>query len=115
MGPALALREIAGVHQEEHDLLQDLEVPRRVGSEQLLQLLEVHRLQVPGEERLLEPLQALHGAHELDRLRVRERARPMEEVAVAALEILEVAEVVQLLEEPLERLAALRRGRADLT
>src|SRR5581483_7730624 len=101
--PALALGQVARVHEEQHDLLQELEVPRALGTEQRAEALQVDRFEVAGEELLLEPLQPLHLAHELDGLGVGERLRALEQVAEATLEVLQVAEVLELLEEVLER------------
>src|SRR6059036_3158025 len=99
VGASLALRHVARVDEQDHDLLQELEVARRLRPEERAQALEVDRLEVPREQRLLEALQALHLAHQLDRLAVGERLRALEEFAVAPLEVLEVTDVVQLLEQ----------------
>src|SRR5262249_58487156 len=77
-------------------------------AEQLAQAVEVDRLEVAGEQLLLETPELIHGAHELERLLVGERLRPVEEVTVAALEVLERPDVVQLLEELVEQLAGSR-------
>src|SRR5439155_15658407 len=102
---SLALRHVARVDEQDHDLLQQLEVARRLRAEERAQALEIDRLEVPGEQRLLEALQALHLAHQLDRLAVGERLRALKEVAVTPLEVLEVADVLQLLEQVFERAA----------
>src|SRR5262249_47313465 len=101
----LALGHVARVHEEEHHFLQELEIPRRVGAEKGAQRLQVDRLEVAGEELFLEALETLHLPHELDGLAVRERLRPLEEIAVAAVEVLEVADVLELIEQVGERAA----------
>src|SRR5947208_16953865 len=65
VGASLALRHVARVDEQDHDLLQELEVARRLRPEERAQALEVDRLEVPREQLLLEALEALHLPHQL--------------------------------------------------
>src|SRR5207244_10894620 len=80
----------------------ELEVLPRLEAEELAQALGVDRVKVARDELLFQALEPFHSTHERQRFLVGQRPRPVEEVAVAAREVLEVAAVVELLEERLE-------------
>ena len=101
--PPLPLGQVARLHQQHHDVLQELEVLSRFQPKELAQALGVDGVEVAREELLFEALQALHRAHQRQRFLVGERPRPVEEVAVATREVLEIADVVELVEQALER------------
>src|SRR5204863_8934149 len=58
----LAPGHVPGVHEHQHDLLQQPEVARRLRAEQPAEALEVDRLEIPREQLLLEPLEPPHPA-----------------------------------------------------
>src|SRR5262249_51634706 len=71
-------------------------------AEHLADRLEVEATEVPREEIFFELLQALHLAHQLDRLGVVERLLAVEQVSVSPAELLEIADVTEFLEEILK-------------
>ncbi len=90
------LREVAGLVEQHHDLAQVLKVLHRLLSEQFFQVLHRDGLEVARHQVLLELLEPLHLAHQLDRLLEAEALGAVEKMAVAIAKIFEIADVLVL-------------------
>ena len=99
---AALLQDVTRVPDHLHDPLQRLHVLPSLGAEHLADRLEIQAAEVPREEIFLELLQPLHLAHQFDGLAVFERLLSVEEIPVPPTELLEIADVTELLEEVLK-------------
>src|SRR5207237_5189163 len=93
------LQDVARVGDHLDDALQSGDVLPSLVAEHFTNRFEIETAEIPGEQVLLELLEALHLAHQLDGLLVVERALTVKQVTVATAKFLEVMDVAELLEQ----------------